>query len=249
MNPQTQQCLAKFKPHFENVTEVMEAAFRELEANVPAPVPIRYMLQWVPRYKEKSAQQAIIQKLARYISGLNALTILLSHGYGQEQGVLQRTLDEIGEDIMFLMLPSQNTTDEDLKSRYLKAFYQEEFEEGVAPIDSKLRRDQIPRRKIRAFLERQTPGMVDNASSVMSRTYSGFVHSASPHIMDMCDRSGRFQVKGDLHPGIMISHIEDAWNYYYRGLMTTAGIATHFGKRALYGSLTVELKSFEKLQP
>ena len=44
----------------------------------------------------------LIQKLARVITGLRGAAALLDQGLVQEQGVIERTLDEIGEDIAFL---------------------------------------------------------------------------------------------------------------------------------------------------
>src|SRR3712207_629090 len=83
---------------------VMERAFRRLERQVPSPSEQPWKDGFVFRYKEKLVEQALIQKLARQISGLHAVDALLLRGLSQEQCVIQRTLDEIGEDIYFLAL-------------------------------------------------------------------------------------------------------------------------------------------------
>ena len=57
---------------------------------------------YVYRYQEKSIYQAIIQKLARLVTGLKAICALNHDGFLQEQAALQRTLDEFQEDIAFL---------------------------------------------------------------------------------------------------------------------------------------------------
>ena len=57
---------------------------------------------FVFRYKEKTIHQAMVQKLARVVSGLHAARLLLENGLLQEQAAVQRMLDEFHEDILFL---------------------------------------------------------------------------------------------------------------------------------------------------
>lgn len=80
----------------------MENAFRRLEQQVPPPQARPWNDSFVLRYLEQTIEQALIQKLARVISGLRAVDLLLLHGHVQEQGVLHRTLDELNEDVFFL---------------------------------------------------------------------------------------------------------------------------------------------------
>jgi len=84
---------------FRQVIGELEAAFRRLEDKVPAPQKIAYKDGFKLRYQEQTVQQAIIQKFARYISGLYAIDLLILSGFCQEAGVLQRTLDDIEEDV------------------------------------------------------------------------------------------------------------------------------------------------------
>jgi hypothetical protein len=80
----------------------MEATLASLEKRVPPPQRVRYKASFVFRYVEQTINQAIVQKLARLVSGLHAARILLTYGFVQEQGALQRMIDEFREDIMFL---------------------------------------------------------------------------------------------------------------------------------------------------
>lgn len=57
---------------------------------------------FVFRYAEQTIQQAVVQKLARTVSGLHAVETLLDHVLFQEQGMVQRVVDEVQEDIWFL---------------------------------------------------------------------------------------------------------------------------------------------------
>ena len=93
------------------------------------------------RYVEHTAQQAIVQKLVRFITGLRAELLLLRHGLLQEQGVIERVLDELREDITFLAYGIFNS---DLQSRwhklFLDSFYEEEFDDPESPFNSTQKR-------------------------------------------------------------------------------------------------------------
>jgi len=81
---------------FTATLEILEGAFRRLESQVPAPRQKPWQDGFVFRYAERTIHQAIVQKLARTISGLHAINTLLDRGLFQEQGMIQRALDELG---------------------------------------------------------------------------------------------------------------------------------------------------------
>ncbi|MGZ8302928.1 MAG: hypothetical protein ACXW2U_10125 [Telluria sp.] len=88
--------------------EVMTRAFQHLESFIPKPEQVPHGNSFVFRYANKGIHEALLQKLARSISGLNAVAVLLNAGYLQEVGVLFRTLDEIHEDMFFLATAETN---------------------------------------------------------------------------------------------------------------------------------------------
>ena len=55
----------------------MSTSFRQLEGQLTPPEQIAHEDSFVFRYREKGVPQALIQKLARSISGLHALDLLL----------------------------------------------------------------------------------------------------------------------------------------------------------------------------
>ena len=73
----------------------------------------------------------------------------MEHGFFQEQAGLQRMLDELNEDILFLAFGVifGNTTD--LRQEYLVAFYEEEFDNPDSAIKSTQKQPMVPRQKIR----------------------------------------------------------------------------------------------------
>ncbi len=75
----------------QHTLNVLESAFRILEQQVPKPIQVPFRNSFVFRYKEQSIHQALIQKLARVVSGLHAAKCLLEKGFVQEQGILHRT--------------------------------------------------------------------------------------------------------------------------------------------------------------
>lgn len=222
---------------------VLESAFRRLEQEVPPPKLQRVKGHFLLRYREQSIEQALIQKLARYISTLHADKLLLKHGFIQEQGILQRTLDELHEDIFFLVVAITNDKITDLHQRYLKGFFAEEFDNPSDPVGSHSDREIVPRKKIRAYVFRivgasSNPSRDLAVSKTISKVYSGFVHAASPHIMEMCDGTPpRFRLSGMLGTPRMEEYEYDVWNYYYRGLLSTTAIGKAFGDGELVDAL------------
>ena len=222
---------------------VLENAFRRLEQQVPPPKIVSINNQPAVRYTEQTIEQALLQKLARFISSLEASSLLLKNGFLQEQGVLQRTLDEIGEDLMFLAIAITNDQPTDLHKRYLAGFWFEEFEDGSNPVGSHIDRDMVKRSKVRAYVTRTlnpTPNPSHDlaVAKTISKVYSGFVHAASPHLMEMCVGDPlRFQLHGMRGTPRMGDHEYDIWNYYYRGLVNATVVAKAFGDASLVKAL------------
>ena len=113
---------------YEQVLRYMEESVHTLAKNLPGPDRITTKNGFVFRYVEKSIPQAIVQKLARLVSTLHATRLVLNHGFVQEVGALKRMLDEIQEDILFLLSGSNKLTP--LHREFLDAFFEEEFDAG-----------------------------------------------------------------------------------------------------------------------
>ena len=237
---------------FQEILTVMENAFRRMERQIPQPKEVPYKDSFVFRYKEKTIEQALIQKLARVISGLHAVNLLLDHGFLQEQAVLHRTLDELNEDIMFLAYALTNDGITDLHNRYLKAFYEEEFDKPYDPVASTQKRDMVPRKKIHAYLVRTTETGLDPSRGsalyrTLSKAFSGFVHAASPQIMDMWGGAPpKFSLNGMLGTPRVEEYKRDAWNYFYRGLISVTVVGKAFGDKPLVDSLLSCKEQFER---
>jgi hypothetical protein len=226
---------------YQHVLKALGAAFDILEKQVEKPRKTPFGKSFVFRYEQRSVHQALIQKLARVISTLHAAYILLLHGFLQEQGALQRMLDEFDEDIIFL---SNGTIDglTDLHKRYLSYFYEEEFKDPDNP-GAEHDRPMIPRKKIRAYIARIDEWPLDpsrgiETSKAISKGYSGYVHGASPHIMEMYGGNPpKFHIFGMLNTPREIEHRNDLRNYFFRGILSFILVATVFQNETLTPSL------------
>lgn len=233
----------------------MEATLNDLAKRVPPPQRVPVLDTFFFQYVEKTIQQAIVQKLARIISGLYAARILLENGFIQEQGALQRMLDEFVEDVLFLAYAVISNDVTDLHHRYLEAFQEEEFDKPEDPISSTQKRPMIPRDKIRTYIARIEGSGLDPSRGValtrtISKAYSGYVHGASPHIMEMYGGNPpRFHVSGMRETPRYKYHQRDLWNYFYRGICAFGLAAKAFGAAALSSSIQRYLDDFEKQKP
>ena len=212
------------------------------EQRVPPPQRVPFKGSFVFRYVEKSLHQALVQKLARLVSGLHAARLLMEHAFVQEQGALQRMLDDIDEDIQFLAFAEIFDRFTPLHQEYLDAFYEEEFDAETA-LESTQKRPLIPRKKIRAYLASTDGAPLDPSRAIevfrtVHKTYSGYVHAASPHIMDMYGGSPpHFHTSGMAGTAIQQGHREDIWSYFYRGILAFVFSAKAFGDKELFDQL------------
>lgn len=234
---------------FTPTLESLHKAFRHLETKVPPPTRKAWKDGFVFRYAENTIHQAIVQKLARTISGLHAIETLLDRGLFQEQGMVQRAVDEIGEDITFL---SYGVIYGEITQRhkdYLEHFYVEEFEGSSNIMGSHKSRGMMPREKIRAYINQKLgsdSARANVAGKIIAKAYSGFIHAASPHIMDMCAGTPpRFDVSGELRNLRREEHANDALNYFLRALMTMAIAAKAFGEEALFLDMREKVAKLE----
>jgi hypothetical protein len=220
----------------------MDNAVVELAKLVPAPRLVPFVDSYVFRHVEKLPQQAIVQKLSRIPSSLRAAQLLCDYGFFQDQGALQRIIDELGEDAVFLALPLLFGPAEPIHSKFLDAFFAEEFDPNSgAPVAKQ--RDTPRRSKIRAYIARSQVGTGDpsahlDVARTISNTYSGFVHSASPHIMETFGGlPRRFHTAGMLGTVREETYREDILNYYYRGFSAFVVSSKALGNEALFDRL------------
>jgi hypothetical protein len=229
----------------------MRQTVHVLAAQVPQPVKVPYKTSFLFRYEEKTPQQAIVQKLARVVTTLTATHIVMEHGFVQEQGALQRMLHEMHEDVIFLSYAVIYDDLTPLHQRYLDAFYEEEFDAETA-VASTQRRAMPRRAKIQAYIANCEGSGLDpsthiNSLHTLTKAYSGYVHAASPQIMDLYGgRPPHFNVEGMRDTSRQTQHRLDLWNYYYRSILAFGVAAKAFGDTALFNEIQKFVVKFER---
>lgn len=242
-----------------NMTEVFFAtldnlalALSRLSKAVPPPKLVEVSKGYPGwRYLEKTPKQAIVVKLARLLSALHAAKVLLDAGLVLDVGAIKRVIDETVEDVIFVArvlvektLPSQH-------ERFLKEFWQEEFDDSANDELRNLKRDRVPRKKIRAFNARLPGSNLDpetrqKVDSVISKTYSGYIHGAAAHTMEIYGgRDPKFHVSGMKNTSPWNAQSNDMPNYFYRTVCAFGIVAGSFGDQELLDEI---LKFREKLE-
>ena len=232
---------------------VMESAFRHMEAAVPPPVPTRGKMGAVPRYSEKTVEQAIVLKLARLQSALRASKVLLESGYLNEQALIARTIDETNEDVLFLVYGVINDDIDSVRHcQFLDAFWNTEHDLSSDPSSLVRKPSNVRRSKIQSYIAQKyslpDPHTNSEAMKELHMLYSGFVHGSAPHILDLYDGDPiRLQTSGLAGTRKQESHEADYWNFLYRGLQSHAFAAHVFGDaEQLADSLVKYTKLFAK---
>jgi len=228
---------------YDAVLPTLVSAFRQLEQTVAPPTLISIGGRRAFRYVEKQPQQAIVLKLSRLVTGLQAVWTLLERGLPQEAAAIQRILDEIGSDVMFLAGPLTLGPKEAIHDAYLADFFQEEFH-VADPVGSQQSRHRVPRKKIRAYVARTYRAAdepIDRAIAVagfIEGAYSGYVHVAGAQAMDTYGGSPRrFHVEGMQGTSIVEEAAADFRNYLFRGLTDMACGANALGLDQLFREL------------
>jgi len=231
---------------------VVERAFRRLEQQVPPPVKEPVKDSFWYRYAEQTIEQAILQKCARVASNLAAARLLLNNGFVYEQAMMHRALDEALHDVLFLAGSVANGQHEDRHDQYLKAFWAETFNDPDDLLADTKGPNMVLRKHINAYVARalgsDNPYRDQRITEAIDRVNSGFIHGSTPAIMELCVGSPpRFCLSGmfEVLPR-MDTHAHEAWNYYYRALMTFGAAAKAFGDEELYNQICEYMLVFEE---
>lgn len=243
---------------YSDVVGELDQAFRRLERQVPPPQAVEMQGKGLAfRYIERLPHQAIIVKLSRIISDLKAVYLLLGQGFPQQVGVLKRILDDLHEDVHFIVLTMQEDTTEDdkyakLKDEFFRGFWEEEFD-GETALESSQKRPSPKRSSIRAYCHRvgglPDPSTGDKLGTTIHKTFSGYVHGAAPHLMEMV-REGApplFETGAVRGSWIWRDHVVDTSNYLLRSVYAFGMAAKAFGDEELWQNMREIFLQIENL--
>lgn len=217
--------------------DAMERAFGLLTNQVPPPIWTVVAGAPAYRFKEQSIQQAILLKCASITSRLSAAHQLLVRGFLQEQSALHRMAHEASEDVWYLAMAVIDKNISTRHQEYLTDFFAEETDDSGDPVKGRQVRSPIPRKKVRAYISEKggtpDPHRHQEVGALIEGAYSGYVHGAAPHLMEMCwgNRGPQFHINGQAGSPLTQDHVADAWNFIYRGLLAYIVAATALESR------------------
>jgi hypothetical protein len=172
--------------------DTIEAAVQKLQGHFRPPALVE-LADGVPMFRHEQYDDLLMSQLkcVRCVSLLRAGTLLLLNGFYQEVGVLCRCLIESVEDVMFLATPlGEGNRPSKAQAQLVAEFFQEEFEDPSKPMGSQNKRVRVSRDEVLAGIAR-IAGNPLNPSDGKALTrglhlgYSGYVHGAYPHLMEL----------------------------------------------------------------
>jgi len=203
------------------------------------------------RYRKQSDSLLCFLKGVKLVSTLNAALVLLRHGYVQEVGALGRMADDFFNEIMFFIQTADGPAPTRDHERFFTEFFQEEFEDPDDPLGSSKNRDNVPRRKIFAAFgqlakEHLNPSDAQNTLTTIHRTFSGYVHGAYPHIMELFgNQPSRFHMTGMLGTTRISEWRQQFVIYLYRAIMASVFVSRKLGLQNVEQNILALLVEFE----
>lgn len=238
---------------FRITIDVCQEAFDALSQVTDSPELQEQPVGAVYRYQNQTIETAIVQKLARLISSMNACLILYDSGLYQEMFTIMRTMDEFSEDIIFLSIAVGEDEISELHQRYLREFFQEEFDNPENPLTSTQQRDRVPRRRILAAIAAMEENPVNPSDSqelhrTINNSMSGYVHGSSVHILDMYGGNPpKYHLHGMENTPRQGSALEYLWGYIYRSFLSFGIAAVKFNQADLIEELFEFRRFYENM--
>ena len=205
----------------------LEAHYHQIGGAVAPPTRAKIGSGVFFRHARQSDALLCYLKGVKLVSTLNAALVLFRHGYAQEIGALCRMADDFFFEIMFFVKPLGEGVPSKDQQRMFDDFFREEFENPDDPVGTARDRDNVPRRKINAAFgqiakDELNPHDAQHTISTVHKAFSGYVHGAYPHIMEMYGGNpARFHMTGMLGTPRMLGWEEQLVTYVYRAIMVT----------------------------
>lgn len=227
----------------------LEALYHEMAGAIRPPVFVDVGGYMAWRYETRSESLACFLKGVKIVSTLNASMVLLRSGYAQEIGALCRMIDDYCNEVFFLLKPQDGNSFSKDQVQFLEDFFQEEFDNPTNPLGSTQKRANVPVRKIHATFGKiakseLNPSDVQELLHTTHQAFSGYVHGAYPHIMEMFG-GPRPHLRG-MHGTPRV----DEWRgqligYVYRAIMVSIFAARKLGLDEIERKMRQLLEKFE----
>lgn len=230
----------------------LEAFYREMDRSVGTVLfrdvgPYRQF-----RHENFTESLVCYLKGIKAISTLNACVVLLRAGHAQEIGALCRMVDDFCNEIFFLLVPENGEKFSEDQMRFLENFFQEEFDRPDDPLRSTQKRSTVPVKRIFASFGKLAGGELNpsDAQELLRTThqaFSGYVHGAYPHIMEMYGGDPPyFHVTGMLGTPRVEEWQAQLVGYVQRLIIASVLVARKVGNTALETPIRALLEEFER---
>ena len=183
------------------------------------------------RYNRPSPRIFQILKCVRIVSGFNAGVHLLSKGFVQEVGVLNRTIFEFLHDIDFIQAGIDTGKFTQSQKEMLDSFFAGEIRSAKDLMDTHKKQPGVSRKKVYAELGRllkpDDPDRIQRIVKTLEEAYSGYIHGQYPHIMELYNGYTRtFHTKGMLGTPRIPEHTGELARTLHQALNQFAAIAS-----------------------
>ncbi len=235
--------------YLERTLSDLGVLYQEMAGKIEAPIFADFGGFRAWRYQTLTESLVCFLKGVKVLSTLNASMVLLRAGYAQEIGALCRMIDDFCNEIFFLLMPQDGKNFSKEQIQFLNDFFQEEFDKPANPLGSTQNRVNVPIRKIHATFAKiakteLNPSDAQEMLRTTHKAFSGYVHGAYPHIMEM------FGGPQPQTNGMLGTPRIDEWRgqligYVYRALMAAVFVARKLGFNEMESKAREMLEKFE----
>ncbi len=240
------------KKEIRDAVDLLERAVDRFAVRIGKPIFVVEKEKDRFRYSQQNPIIIQVLKAVRVVSGLNASVHLLEGGFVQEIGVLIRTIDDFLKEIAFVqeaLTTKSPTADQKL---FLEQFFSEELLSPSELLIKDKKANRVKRKKIvsagtRLLLDGKIKEELRKGLEVVGDIYSGYVHGAYPHIMEMYEGGVEgFAIRGTTIPERFESYLGQIACYVHRSLNTFSMIANNFNFIDLRDELIEKRRKFEE---
>ena len=143
----------------------------------------------------------LVLKMARIVTGLYSMLNLTKSGLFEDAGAICRIILECSHDIDFVMEGLTHDPFPIDKQEFVDSFFNDETRTPEEMLATMRKQATIPRRKVYPSVGRllspDNPDRQQRTAKVLEEAFSGYVHAAYPHIMEMYEGvSKEFRMSG-----------------------------------------------------
>lgn len=224
--------------YYFNVVSELGTISDEMHSSFPEP--------WIRKYgeeafafrhhpKDRSNYLASYLKLVKAISSLNACIHLMKAGFAQETHALARSIDDLGQDILFLANTEETGANLKDQIRMLNEFYKEISENPDEPLnvteDFSLNRKKVRSATSNIMGRKGDPHYVRTVGTANHRLFSSFLHGSYVTIMELFNPGmNKFDMCGQ--PGTpRIQDCIDFFQNHIYGIILAGILVARFANR------------------